>query len=51
LKYADDLNALIEEFKRGEAALKVAGIVVIDPPPNPESLPHSALQRHRFSHQ
>lgn len=50
LKYADDLNALIEEFKRGEAALKAAGIVVIDPPPNPESLPHSALQRHRFSH-
>lgn len=49
-KYAGDLDALFEDFKRGEAELKAAGILVLPPPANPVSLPSTALQRTRFAH-
>ena len=50
LKYADNLDALFEELRRGEAELKAAGVVIIDPPLDPASLPNSAFQRTRFAH-
>jgi membrane-bound lytic murein transglycosylase MltF len=50
LKYADNLGALFEELRRGEAELKAAGVLVIDPPLDPAGLPNSALQRTRFAH-
>ena len=50
LKYADNLGALFEELRRGEAELKAAGVVVIDQPLDPAGLPNSALQRTRFAH-
>lgn len=50
VKYADNLSALFNEIKRGEAELKAAGVTIIDPPPNAASLPNSALQRTRFVH-
>jgi len=43
LKYADNLGALFEELRRGEAELKAAGVLVIDPPLDPAGLPNSAL--------
>ena len=49
-KYGNDLNALFEEIKRGEAKLKAAGVQVLAPPSNPTNLPNSALQRTRFAH-
>ena len=48
-KYANDLSALFEDIKRGEAELKVAGIKVLAPPPDSANLPNSALQRTRFA--
>ncbi len=50
LKYADNFGALFEELRRGEAELKAAGVLVIDPPLDPAGLPNSALQRTRFAH-
>ena len=50
LKYADNLDALVEELKRGEAELKAAGVSIIAPPAAPASLPNSAFQRTRFAH-
>ena len=49
-KYNYDLRALFEDIKRGEAELGARGIHVIPPPPNPTSLPNTALQRTRFAH-
>ena len=40
LKYADNLGALFEELRRGEAELKAAGVLVIDPPLDPAGLPN-----------
>lgn len=48
-KYNYDLRALFEEIKRGEAELEARGIHLISPPPNPASLPNTALQRTRFA--
>ncbi len=48
-KYGNDLNALFEEIKRGEAKLREAGVQVVAPPANPASLPNTALQRMRFA--
>ncbi len=50
LKYADNLGALFEELRRGEAELKAAGVLVIDPPLDPAGLPNSPFQRTRFAH-
>lgn len=50
LKYAENIDALFEELKRGEAELRAAGATIIAPPLNPASLPTSALQRTRFAH-
>ena len=50
LKYADNLDALFEDLRRGEAELKAAGVFVIDPPLDPACLPNSAFQRTRFAH-
>ncbi|MBL8422385.1 MAG: hypothetical protein JNK06_02600 [Candidatus Accumulibacter phosphatis] len=50
LKYADNLGALFEELRRGEAELKAAGVLVIDPPLDPAGLTNSAFQRTRFAH-
>ncbi|SBT07918.1 conserved hypothetical protein [Candidatus Accumulibacter aalborgensis] len=50
LKYAENLDALFEELKRGEAELRAAGVTIIAPPLDPASLPTSALQRTRFAH-
>ncbi len=50
LKYADNLGALFDELRRGEAELKAAGVLVIDPPLDPADLPNSAFQRTRFAH-
>lgn len=50
LKYADNLDALFEELKRGEAELKAAGVSIVAPPVTSASLPSSALQRTRFAH-
>lgn len=49
-KYADNLDALFAELKRGEAELKSAGATVIPPPAAPASLPSSAYQRNRFAY-
>lgn len=48
-KYNCDLRALFEDIKRGESDLQAKGIQLIAPPPNPASLPNSALQRTRFA--
>ncbi len=48
-KFNYDLRALFEDIKRGEAELQAAGVQLISPPPNPASLPNSALQRTRFA--
>ena len=48
-EYAQDINALFEHIKRGEADLRSAGVVIISPPSNPPTLPNSALQRTRFA--
>jgi hypothetical protein len=50
VKYGNDLRALFEEIKRGEAALKAAGVEVLSPPSNLKDLTSSALQRTRFAH-
>ena len=50
LKYGNDMRALFEEIKRGEAKLKAAGVEILPPPANPKDLPNSALQRTRFAH-
>ncbi len=50
LKYADDLGALFAELRRGEAELKAAGVLVVEPPPDPAALPNSPFQRTRFAH-
>ncbi len=50
LKYADNLGALFDELRRGEAELKAAGVLVIDPPLDPAGLTNSAFQRTRFAH-
>lgn len=50
LKYADNLGALFDELRRGEAELKAAGVLVIDPPLDPAGLPNSAFRRTRFAH-
>jgi len=50
LKYADNLGALFEELRRGEAELKAAGVLVIEPPLDPTGLPNSPFQRTRFAH-
>jgi len=44
-----DLRALFKDIKQGEAELQAKGIQLIAPPPNPTSLPSSALQRTRFA--
>jgi len=49
-KFNYDLRALFDDIKRGEAELDVKGINLIAPPPNPGSLPSTALQRTRFAH-
>jgi hypothetical protein len=48
-KFNYDLRALYEDIKRGEAELEARGINLIPPPPNPTSLPNTALQRNRFA--
>lgn len=48
-KFNYDLRALFEDIKRGEVELQAAGVQLISPPPNPTSLPNSALQRTRFA--
>jgi len=48
-KFNYDLRTLFEDIKRGEAELKAKGIHLISPPPNPASLPNTALQRTRFA--
>ena len=48
-KYNHDLHALFEDIKRGESELQARGIQLIPSPPNPSSLPNTALQRTRFS--
>jgi len=49
-KYNYDLHAMFEDIKRGESDLQAKGIQLIAPPPNPASLPNTALQRTRFAH-
>jgi len=49
-KYNYDLRAMFEDIKRGESDLQTKGIQLIAPPPNPASLPSTALQRTRFAH-
>ncbi|MFZ1640101.1 MAG: hypothetical protein WAV07_01420 [Candidatus Contendobacter sp.] len=44
-KFSYDLRALFENIKRGEARLQATGLQLISPPPNPASLPNSALHR------
>lgn len=48
-KYGNDLKALFEEIKRGEAKLKAAGVGFVAPPAEPKDPPRSALQRIRFA--
>jgi hypothetical protein len=48
-KFNYALRALFEDIKRGEVELKSRGIQLIYPPPNPASLPNTALQRTRFA--
>jgi len=50
VKYGNDLRALFDEIKRGEATLQAAGVEVLSPPPNLKDLTNSALQRTRFAH-
>ncbi len=50
LKYADNLGALFDELRRGEAELKSAGVLVIEPPLDPAGLANSPFQRTRFAH-
>jgi hypothetical protein len=44
-----DLRALFAEIKRGESELQAKGIRLISPPPDPTSLPSTALQRTRYN--
>ncbi|MSR80918.1 MAG: hypothetical protein EXS11_09365 [Gemmataceae bacterium] len=47
-QYQNNLQALFEDIKRGEAELKAKGYSLILPPPNPADKPISALRRTRF---
>ena len=49
-RFKGDVQAILEDIKKGEEELRACGFKFVSPPENPAGLPNSAFQRNRFAH-